>query len=102
MAYAIHDIDERQAANRRPGLRQDAAHWGALAVSARHRHGRHHEAEQDGKGAGQRQDAETKRFHTGTLLHGRFPETSQLLDRERLFRCAPIFHLTGMRECINS
>ena len=74
-----------------------AAHRGALASA----HGTR-QAEQDGKGAKQRQDAETERFHTGTLARGRFPETSQLLDRERLFRYAPIFHLTDMRECINS
>jgi hypothetical protein len=91
-----------------PGPRQDAhqadiaAHRGARAVGARHRHGSYHEAEQDGQGAKQRQDAGTTRFHTGALPQGRFPETSQLLDRERLFQRAPIFHLTGTRECINS
>jgi hypothetical protein len=50
----------------------------------------------------QRQDAAVERFHAGPQPGSRFPETSQPLDRERLFRCAPIFHLTGRGECINS
>jgi hypothetical protein len=33
---------------------------------------------------------------------GRNLETSQPLDRERLFQNPPIFHLTRVRECINS
>jgi len=60
------------------------------------------QAEQDDEGAKQRQDAAVERFHPATPAQGRNPETSQPLDRERLFRSAPIFHLTGLRECINS
>jgi hypothetical protein len=90
------------------GPRQDAhqadiaAHRGTLAASSRHRSRRHQQAEQDGKSAEQRQEPEAKRFHPGTPAWGRNPGPSQPLDRERLFRCAPIFHLTGLRECINS
>ena len=93
-------------ADRRP--RQDAhqadiaAHGSALAAGARQRSRRHQQAEQDGKGAKQRQDAAAERFHPATPAQGRNPETSQPLDREGLFRCYPIFHLTGLRECLNS
>jgi len=41
-------------------------------------------------------------FSPAPPARARNPETSQPLDRERLFQGAPIFHLTGPGECINS
>jgi hypothetical protein len=104
---ACRDGLSSAGAGRRPRKDPDqadvAAHGDAtFAAGAGHRGRGDQEPEQDGKGGEQRQDAAAERFHTGTLARWRFPEISQPLDRERLFRCAPIFHLTAMRECINS
>ena len=88
----------RQAASRSTVRRRNMASRRSRQRPRR----RHRQAEQDGNGAKQRQDAAAERFHPATLAQGRNPETSQPLDRERLFRSAPIFHLTGLGECINS